>query len=93
MAETYEPDDECTTCRKTEYSICYRHRFRNVYHSDLYDIQYHQFHPKAKIPKRTWFDSNAVAGLVFYGSIVLTVGACSFPAKNFLATAVLGSYV
>ena len=24
--------------------------------------------------ERTWFDSNAVAGLVFYGSIVLTVG-------------------
>lgn len=25
-------------------------------------------------PEKTWFDSNAVAGLVFYGSIVLTAG-------------------
>ena len=51
MAETYEPDDGRTACRKTEYSFCYRHRFRNVYHSDLYDIQYHQFHPKQRYRK------------------------------------------
>ena len=29
---------------------------------------------RRKDAEKTWFDSNAVAGLVFYGSIVLTVG-------------------
>ena len=38
--------------------------------------------------ERTWFDSNAVAGLVFYGSIVLTVGLF-ISGKKLPATAVL----
>ena len=38
--------------------------------------------------ERTWFDSNAVAGLVFYGSIVLTVGLL-ISGKKLPAAAVL----
>ena len=38
--------------------------------------------------ERTWFDSNAIAGLVFYGSIVLTVGLF-ISGKKLPATAVL----
>ena len=38
--------------------------------------------------EKTWFDSNAVAGLVFYGSIVLTVGLF-ISGKKLPATAVL----
>lgn len=38
--------------------------------------------------EKTWFDSNAIAGLVFYGSIVLTVGLF-INGKKLPATAVL----
>ena len=38
--------------------------------------------------EKTWFDSNAVAGLVFYGSIVLTIGLFIF-GKKLPAAAIL----
>lgn len=38
--------------------------------------------------EKTWFDSNAVAGLVFYGSIVLTIGLF-ISGKKLPATAIL----
>ena len=41
-----------------------------------------------KDTEKAWFDSNAVAGLVFYGSIVLTVGLF-ISGKKLPATAVL----
>ena len=43
---------------------------------------------RRKDAEKTWFDSNAVAGLVFYGSIVLTVGLF-ISGKKLPATAVL----
>ena len=43
---------------------------------------------RRKDAEKTWFDSNAVAGLVFYGSIVLTIGLF-ISGKKLPATAVL----
>lgn len=43
---------------------------------------------RSKNTEKTWFDSNAVAGLVFYGSIVLTVGLF-ITGRKLPATAVL----
>ena len=43
---------------------------------------------RRKDTEKTWFDSNAVAGLVFYGSIVLTIGLF-ISGKKLPATAVL----
>ena len=42
--------------------------------------------------EKTWFDSNAIAGLVFYGSIVLTVGLF-ISGKKLPADCCAGSYV
>ncbi len=67
---------------RTEYSICYRYWIWYVYHSDLYDIQYHQFHPKQRYRKSLVGQQCCSRTCILHRSIVLTIGLF-IPAKNF----------
>ena len=94
MAETHDRHDGCSSCGNPQRRVCHRHCLRYVHHPDLYGVQYHQLHTESQRGK-DMFDSNAVAGLVFYGSIVATiflfVSGHRLPAAAVLAVIVPGS--
>ena len=57
---------------KTEYRIYYRYWLWYGNHSSVHDFNIMNS-LKAKDTEKVWFDTNSVAGLVFYGSAVIVI--------------------